>query len=107
MTKEIKPPYVKVLEVLKKNDPIFSESLARTIKEIDGALDKKTRELVKLGISSVLGQKEGIEIHSRNAKTFGASKEEIAEVVRIVFISSGVPGLYSAINAYDDKGTVI
>ena len=104
MTKEIKyiPPYVKILEVLKKNDPIFSETLARTIKEVDGALDKKTRELVKLGISSVLGQIEGVKIHSQKAKEFGASKEEIADVVRIVFLSSGVPGLYSAINAYDD-----
>lgn len=96
------PPYVKVLEVLKKNDPIFAESLARTIKEVDGVLDNKTRELVKLGISSVLGQKEGIKVHSQKAKEFGASKEEIAEVVRIVFISSGIPGLYSAINAYEE-----
>ncbi len=96
------PPYEKVLEVLRKNDPIFAESLARTIKEVDGALDNKTRELVKLGISSVLGQKEGIKIHSQKAKEFGALKEEIAEVVRIVFISSGVPGLYSAINAYEE-----
>ena len=102
MTKVV-PPYVKVLEVLRKNDPIFAESLARTIKEIDGeGLDKKTRELIKLGISSVLGQKEGVQIHSQKAKEFGASKEEIAEVVRIVFISSGIPGLYSAINAYED-----
>lgn len=102
MTKEV-PPYVKVLQVLRENDPAFAESLARTIKDVDGALDKKTRELVKLGISSVLGQKEGIKIHSQKAREFGASKEEIAEVVRIVFISSGVPGLYSAINAYEEE----
>jgi AhpD family alkylhydroperoxidase len=103
MTTEIKevPPYVKVLQVLRENDPVFAESLARTIKEIDGALDKKTRELVKLGISSVLGQKEGIKIHAQKAQEFGASKEEIAEVVKIVFIASGIPGLYSAINAYE------
>ena len=105
MTKETKeiPPYVKILEVLRKNDPIFAENLARTIKEVDGVLDKKTRELVKLGISSVLGQKDGIKIHSQKAKEYGSSKEEIAEVVRIVFISSGVPGLYSAINAFEEE----
>jgi AhpD family alkylhydroperoxidase len=101
MIKEI-PPYVKVLQVLMENDPVFAKSLARTIKDVDGALDNKTRELVKLGISSVLGQKEGIKIHSQKAREFGASKEEIAEVVRIIFISSGVPGLYSAINAYEE-----
>ena len=104
MTKEKKyiAPYVKVLTVLKNNDPTFSETLARTIKEVDGALDNKTRELVKLGISSVLGQIEGVKIHSQKAREFGASKEEVADVVRIVFLTSGVPGLYSAINAYDD-----
>ncbi len=66
-------------------------------------MDKKTRELIKLGISSVLGQIEGVKIHSLNARKFGATKEEIAEVVRIVFLSSGVPGVYSAINAYTEK----
>lgn len=50
-----------------------------------------------------MGQKEGIKIHSQKTREFGASKEEIAEVVRIVFISSGVPGLYSAINAYEEE----
>ena len=102
MTKEV-PPYVKVLQVLRENDPVFAESLARTIKEVDGALDKKTRELVKFGISSALGQIEGVKIHSQKAREFGALKEEIAEVVRIVFLSSGVPGLYSAINAYNEE----
>lgn len=106
MTKEIKyvPLYMKVLKVMRKNDPVFAESLAHTIKEVDGdVLDNKTRELVKLGISSVLGQIEGVKIHSQKAREFGASKEEIAEIVRIVFISSGVPGLYSAINAFEDE----
>jgi len=104
MTKEIKiPPYVKILKVLQKNDPNFAEILEHTIKDIDGTLDKKTRELVKLGISSVLGQIEGVRIHSQKAIEFGASREEIADVVRIVFLSSGVPGLYSAINAYNDE----
>jgi AhpD family alkylhydroperoxidase len=102
VTKEV-PPYMKVLKTLRKNDPIFSENLAHIIKEVDGdVLDKKTRELVKLGISSVLGQIEGVRIHSQKAREFGALKEEIAEVVRIVFLSSGVPGLYSAINAYEE-----
>ena len=100
---KVVPPYVKVLEVLRKNDPTFAGSLERTLKEAGGELDMKTRELVKLGISSVLGQIEGVKIHSQKAIEFGASKEEVAEVVRIVFISSGVPGLYSAINAYEEK----
>ena len=104
MTKGTKviPPYVKVLEALRKEDPSFAQSLERTIREAEGVMDKKTRELVKLGISSVLGQIDGVKIHAQKAREYGALKEEIAEVVRIVFISSGVPGLYSAINAYQE-----
>ncbi len=99
----ITPPYVKVLEVLKEKDPIFAEVLANTIKAADGeALDKKTRELIKLAISSIVGQKEGIKIHSQQARDFGASKAEIAETLRIVFITSGIPGLYSAIGAFEE-----
>ncbi len=44
MLTEDKPPYIKVLEVLKKNDPKFAESLARTIKDAEGEfLDKKQK----------------------------------------------------------------
>ncbi len=36
MSTESKPPYIKVLESLKKNDPKFAASLAHTIREADG-----------------------------------------------------------------------
>ncbi len=101
---KVVPPYVKILEVLKKTDPMFAERLRVTILETDGPLDKKTRELIRLGIASVLGQIEGVKIHSQKVREYGATKEEIAEVLRIVFISSGVPGLYSAIKAYEEEG---
>jgi len=51
MPTENKPPYIKVLEALKKNDPKFAASLAHTIKDADGEiLDKKTKILVKFAI---------------------------------------------------------
>ncbi len=102
MPTEIKPPYVKVLEILKKNDPGFAESLARTIKDAEGEfLDKKTKILVRFAIASVLKQIEGVKIHAREAREAGATNEEITEVARLVFLSTGIPGLYSAINAFE------
>lgn len=99
---EDKPPYVKVLQALRENDPKFAETLEQTLKDANGqALDKKTKILVKLAIASVLKQKEGIKIHAQEARKIGATNEEIAEIVRLVFISTGIPGLYSAINAFD------
>jgi AhpD family alkylhydroperoxidase len=103
MSTENKPPYIKVLEVLKKNDPKFAESLARTIKDADGEfLDKKTKILVKFALASVLKQTEGVKIHAREARDIGATNEEIMEVAGLVFLSSGIPGLYSAINAFEN-----
>ncbi len=103
MPTENEPPYVKVLEVLKKNDPKFAASLAHTIKDADGEiLDKKTKILVKFAISSVLKQIEGVKIHAREAREEGISNEELADVARLVFLSSGIPGLYSAINAFEN-----
>lgn len=102
MSTEDKPPYVKVLETLRKNDPKFYETLARTIKDANGdVLDKKTKILIKFALASVLKQIEGVKIHAREAREAGATNEEIAEVARLVFLSSGIPGLYSAINAFE------
>lgn len=101
---EDKPPYIKILEVLRENDPKFAETLAQTLKIANGqVLDKKTKILVKLAIASILKQTEGIKIHAREAREIGATNEEIAEIVRLVFLSTGIPGLYSAINAFEGQ----
>lgn len=102
MSTENRPPYVKVLEVLKKNDPKFAASLEHTIKDAEGeVLDRKTKILVRFAIASVLKQIEGVKIHAQEAREAGVTNEEIAEVARLVFLSSGIPGLYSAINAFE------
>src|SRR5660397_247112 len=102
MSTENKPPYIKVLEVLKKNDPKFAESLARQIKDADGEfLDKKTKILVKFALASVLKQTEGVKIHAREARDIGATNEEIMEVARLVFLSSGIPVSYTHLRAHE------
>lgn len=98
MPEEI-PPFLKVLQ---KHDPKFFESFTHVSKAAyGGALSEKTRTLIWLAIDSVLGKDEGVKSLSRKARELGASKEEIAETVRIVFIGAGLPGLSSAFKAFE------
>jgi len=45
-----------------------------------GILDRKTRELVLLGILMAMGSKEGIFAHIANGKAAGCTEEEMMEV---------------------------
>lgn len=58
----------------------------------DGALDKKTKELVALGMA-IAHQCEGCIIsHVRSCIKVGATKEEIADVAGVAFMMGGGPG---------------
>lgn len=59
---------------------------------VDGALDKKTKELIALGIG--IGRMcEGCIIsHTRGALKAGATKEQIAETAAVAVMMSGGPG---------------
>lgn len=47
------------------------------------------------------GKGRGVKALSRKARDLGASKEEIAETVRIVFFGAGLLGLSSAVKAFE------
>ncbi|HIH45232.1 MAG TPA: carboxymuconolactone decarboxylase family protein [Candidatus Methanoperedenaceae archaeon] len=90
------------LRALHEHDPEFFEHIAGISKAADGsALPEKTRTLIWLAIDSVLGKDEGVKALSRKARELGATKEEIAETVRIVFLGAGLPGLSSAVKAFE------
>lgn len=58
----------------------------------DGAIDKKTKELMALAIS-VATQCEGcIAIHARASARHGASEAEVAEALMVAIEMSGGPG---------------
>lgn len=99
MPKEHVPQFLKLLQ---EHDPKFFESVAHISKAADGgALSEKTKTLIWLAIDSVLGKDEGVKALSRKARELGATREEIAETVRIVFIGAGLPGLSSAVKAFE------
>lgn len=102
MCEECKPHLPKFLEVLHENDPEFFDAVIKVSKIDGGALPEKTKTLITLAIDAVLGKDEGVKSLAKKARKLGATKEEIADVVRVVFIGAGYPGLSSAVKAFED-----
>jgi AhpD family alkylhydroperoxidase len=71
----------------------------------DGALDKKTNELIALSIAVTQKCDGCIAAHARGAARHGASRAEVAEAIGVSILMSGGPGtVYGprALDAYDD-----
>jgi len=61
-----------------------------------GPLDKKTRRLVKLGITIGLNSEGGVRSHARRALEEGASPDEVRHVVLLAFTTAGFPYMVAA-----------
>lgn len=59
---------------------------------VDGALDKKTKELIALGIGIARMCEGCIISHTRGALKAGATKAEIADAAAVAVMMSGGPG---------------
>ena len=60
----------------------------------DGALSRKTKELIMVGITCALRAQRGVRIHSQRALTLGATPQEVLEAMEIAAIPGGMPGLW-------------
>jgi AhpD family alkylhydroperoxidase len=58
-----------------------------------GCIDRRCRELVGLGIALVQQDAHLIDMHVKAAREFGASPEEIFEVMPIALLMDGAPAL--------------
>jgi AhpD family alkylhydroperoxidase len=104
MTKDYKALTQDISEyaaVLKKAAPdamngFYSMSRAATA---DGALDKKTKELIALAIGVTQRCDGCIGFHAKALKELGATKEEIAEVMAMCVYMGGGPALMYAADA--------
>jgi alkylhydroperoxidase/carboxymuconolactone decarboxylase family protein YurZ len=67
----------------------------------EGALSAKTKYLIALGIDASHGTEEGVRALASQALKNGATKEEIAEVLRVVNFISGVGSIYAAARALE------
>jgi AhpD family alkylhydroperoxidase len=63
---------------------------------VDGALPKKSKELIAVGISVVIDCESCMEWHITQAARDGATKEEVLEAVEVAMEMAGGPATASA-----------
>src|SRR3990172_7788698 len=71
------------------------ETIARTVDQA-GPLDRKTCELIKLGISIGAGLVTATQSHARRARKEGASKKEIEQAILLTMNTCGFPRTVAA-----------
>jgi 4-carboxymuconolactone decarboxylase len=68
----------------------------------EGALARKTKELIMIGICCALVRPRGIRVHSERALTLGATPKEVLEAMEIAAIPGGMPGLWAGVETLQD-----
>jgi len=88
-------------KILEKIDPQLLELVENTNRFAlaDGALPRKFKLLIAMALDASLGAVEGVKALARSAMKAGATREEIAEAVRVANYISGVGSVYTAAQA--------
>ena len=60
----------------------------------EGALARKTKELIMIGITCALSRPRGVRLHTERALALGATPREVLETVEVAAIPGGMPGLW-------------
>jgi len=60
----------------------------------DGALDRKTKEIIAVVVSSIMRCKECTEGHLKRALQLGATKDEVAEALSVAWSLAGATQVY-------------
>jgi alkylhydroperoxidase/carboxymuconolactone decarboxylase family protein YurZ len=83
---------------MKKLDPEFMRHLEETdaLVYADGALPRKVKLLMAMAFDAAEGAAGGVRALAEQAMKAGATKEEIAEALRVAFHLSGIGTLYAA-----------
>ena len=68
----------------------------------EGALPRKTKELIMVGICCALNRPRGVKLHSERALTLGAAPREVLEAVEVAAIPGGLPGLWLGVETLDE-----
>jgi AhpD family alkylhydroperoxidase len=86
------------LSTMRKLDPDFMKRLDETdaLVYADGALPRKVKLLMAMAFDAANGAQGGVRALAEQAMRAGATKQEIAEALRVAFQLSGVGCLYTA-----------
>ncbi len=68
----------------------------------EGALPRKTKELIMVGITCAMLRPRGVRVHSERALNLGASPRELLEVMEVAAIPGGMPGLWMGVETLQD-----
>ena len=89
------------LSVFGKIDPDFLQNVnnTRELALSDGALPKKFKLLIAMSLDAAAGTIDGVKSLAQAALAAGATKEEIAETLRVTQYINGVGSTYTAARA--------
>jgi 4-carboxymuconolactone decarboxylase len=114
MTEQAKEAFKKIglgsensaYDVIAKLDPEYFEKLKGLYIDgtfgREGALPRKTKELIMVGITCALNRPRGVRLHSERALTLGASPREVLEAIEVAAIPGGMPGLWLGVETLQD-----
>ena len=68
---------------------------------VDGALSKKEKELILVGINAARRYERSMIYHTKGALDSGATIAEIADVLATCIISRGIPAWFTGVNAIE------
>ncbi len=93
-------------EIIAKLDPEYFEKLKGLYVDgtfgREGALPRKTKELIMVGVACALRVQRGIRIHSERALTLGASPRQVLEAMEVAAIPGGMPGLWLGVETLQE-----
>jgi len=85
-------------EIIAKFDPEYFKHLKGIYVDgtfgREGALPRKTKELIMVGICCALLRPRGVRVHSERALALGATPKEVLEAMEVAAIPGGMPGLW-------------
>ena len=92
------------LKIFEKLDPELLKLVDQTkaLALNDGALPRKFKLLIAMALDAAHGAAEGVKALAEQAMKAGATKEEIAEAIRVAQYISGVGSGYTAARAFKD-----
>jgi alkylhydroperoxidase/carboxymuconolactone decarboxylase family protein YurZ len=92
------------LSTLRRLDPDFLKRVDDLDAHVyaDGALPRRIKLLMAMAFDAAHGAAGGVRALAEQALAAGATKEEIAEALRVAYVLSGVGSLYTASFALKD-----
>jgi alkylhydroperoxidase/carboxymuconolactone decarboxylase family protein YurZ len=93
-------------EKIARLDPEYFEKLKGLYVDAtfgrEGALSRKIRELIMVGITCALNRPRGVRLHSERALALGATPREVLEAMETAAIPGGMPGLWLGVETLDE-----